>query len=258
MDTQTSPPSVEDLAKALRPILANGLPLSPKYDDVTLLGLRGVVARSIDRDDRLGRVKALDELVGRLLVHYPDDNLGEAARILFGLAPGLRGKNLTSRRQAAANQLGYDPDHFRRRIEPVIVQMVAWQLHRDSQNYIPRGRRTPPPLASSGDTPTIRLGDVVNKDASEHEELLSRLWSHVYALRAKILRVERLKIWPHDPSEPDTSERVLQEAMANRDEAVVAVKITVRKYLDLHGERIKHGDAEFSVDSLLRLAGWQE
>lgn len=257
METQITPPPVEDIARSLRKVVARGLPVSSKLNDDTLLSLRGVVARSIDRDDRLSRVKALDELLTRLLVHYPDDVLGEPARILFAVAPGFRGSTLTARREAAAHAADREADHFRKRIEPELVAGLAWQLHRDSQNYIPRGRAVPPPLESSGDTPTIRAGDVANKEAAEHEELLSRLWAHVYALRAEILRVERLKNWPHDTTEPTTSEKVLAEAIADRDSQVEAVRALIAIYVDRYGQRIKQGDAEFDAGALLRLAGWQ-
>lgn len=258
MQTQVTPPDVEILAKALRPIAAAGLPVSPSFNDDVLLGLRGVVARSIDRDDRLNRVKALDDLLTRLLAHYPDDSLGEAARILFGLASGSRGINLTRRREAAALTIDREAEHFRKRVEPSIIAEVAWQLHRDSQTYTPRGRAVPPPLESSGDTPTIRVGDVASMEAAEHEELLSRLWAHVYALRAEILRVERLKTWPYDPTEPDTSQKVLAEAMAARAHEVEEVKRLIRTYTDRYGQRIAHGDAEFNADALLRLVGWHD
>lgn len=258
METQVAPPAVEVIARALRPIVTSGLPVRPSFDDETLLALRGVVARSIQPDDRLSRVKALDDLLARLLVHYPDDSLGEAARVLFGIAPGSRGLNVTRRREAAATAIDREAEHFRKRVEPGIVTEVAWQLHRDAQNYIPRGRAVPPPLESSGDTPVIRVGDVATVDAAEHEELLSRLWAHVYALRAEILRVERLKTWPHDPTEPQTSQRVLSEAFEARDHEVAATRRLIRAYIDRYGQRISHGDAEFNADALLRLAGWQE
>lgn len=132
------------------------------------------------------------------LVYHPDDVRGEAARTLFGLTPGTRGTSLTTRRQKATDG---DLDHFRKRIEPKIIRQLAWQLHQDSQNYIPRSRDVPPQLEPSGDTPTITKGDISSKDKSEHEELLSRIWAHVYALRAEILRVERLKAWPYAETE---------------------------------------------------------
>lgn len=257
MKTQEVPPAVEDIAKALRPIVSAGLPVRPSYADDTLLGLRGVVARSIDPSDRLNRVKALDDLVARFLVHYPDDQLGPAARILFGLAPGIRGQNLTSRRIAAATVIDRDAEHFRKRIEPEIVTAIAWQLHRDSQNYIPRDRAMPPPLQASGDTPIIRIGDVSSKDAAEHEELLSRLWAHVYALRAEVLRAERLRHWPYDPTDAALSEQKLARATDRRGKEVENVRILVRTYVDRYGQRIAHGNAEFNAESLLRLAGWE-
>lgn len=256
MSTQDSPPAVENIAKALRPIVTVGLPVRPSFADETLLSLRGVIARSIDPTERLNRVKALDDLLARFLVHYPDDELGPAARILFGLAPGTRGQNLTNRRIAAATVIDRDAEHFRKRIEPEIVTAVAWQLNRDSQNYIPRDRATPPLLEASGDTPIIRIGDVSSKDAAEHEELLSRLWAHVYALRAEILRVERLRHWPYDPTDGALSEQKLARATDRRSKEVENVKILVRSYIDRYGQRIAHGDAEFNAESLLRLAGW--
>lgn len=256
METQVSPPPVDEIARALRPVVTAGLPVRPDFEDPVLLGLRGVVARCIDPTDQYNRIKALDDLLARLLVHYPDDTLGEAARILFGMSPGTRGSNLTTRRQTAAEVIERDAEHFRKRVEPGIVREVAWQLHRDSQNYIPRGRAVPPPLESSGDTPVIRAGDVAAVEAAEHEELLSRLWAHVYALRAEILRVERLKTWPHDPTEPQTSEHVLGEALGAREYEIEAVRRLIRAYIDRYGQRITHGDAEFDAASLLRLAGW--
>ncbi|SER96051.1 hypothetical protein SAMN05443377_12245 [Propionibacterium cyclohexanicum] len=258
MRTQLTPPDVKVIARSLRPIVTAGLPVSPDFSDETLLGLRGVVARSIQPDHRLSRVKALDDLLARLLVNYPDDALGEAARVLFGIAPGSRGLTITRRRERAAELIDREAEHFRKRIEPGVVAEVAWQLHRDSQNYIPRGRAVPPPLESSGDTPMIRQGDVANAEAAEHEELLSRVWAHVYALRAEILRVERLKTWPYDPTEPETSRRVLAQAYEARDYEVDAVRRLIQAYVDRYGQRITHGDAEFNAEALLRLAGWND
>lgn len=256
LDIQRSPPDVDELVKALRPILKAGLPIDPDLQDPRLLGLRGVVARAIDLDERLSRVKALDSLIRRLLAYYPDDVLSEAARVVFGLTPGTRGKNITDRREQAASETGYDADHFRKHIEPKILKQLAWQLHQDSQNYIPRERDTPPPLEISGDTPSISFGDVSAKDKSEREEALSRLWAHVYALRAEILRVERLKQWPYDETEPELTDRVMREAVDARDHGVKAVQTEVERYIQRYGESIAHGDGEFSARALLRLAGW--
>jgi len=258
MKPQRHPPPVSELTEALTPILRSGLPVDPDLDDERLLGLRGVYARSIDPKERTSRVKALDGLLRSQLVHYPDDHLGEAARVLFGLSLGARGRTLTERREQAAVEARYDADHLRKHIEPKIVRQLAWQLHQDSQNYIPRARDAPPKLEPSGDTPVITKGDVSSKEKSEHEELLSRLWAHVYALRAEILRVERLKAWPYDETEPQLSQEHLGGATAARDRQVKYVQRYVDQYLGKYGASILQGEAEFNADSLLRLAGWRD
>lgn len=250
------PPDVDDLAAALRPIMTKGLPVRPDVADPRLLGLRGVVARSIDPRDRLSRVKALDELLRKLLVYYPSDSRGEIARVLFGLAPGTRGTTLTKRRERVHEETGYSIHHLKTEMEADIRRTLAWELHRDSQNYTPRSAGVPPSPVISGDTPAITVGDVSARDVNEHEEVLSRLWSAVYALRADILLVERLKVWPHDDTEPVTSAMVEAHATERRNQSVQQVEVLVRAYLDRYGEQIAHGDAEYNAAGLLRLAGW--
>lgn len=105
---------------------------------------RGVFARAVDPDDRLHRIKALDGLLRSQLAHFQDDTQSEAARVLFGLAPGARGTSLTQRRSRAAVELHCNEAHFRKRIEPKIVRQLAWQLHQDTQTYVPRARDVPP------------------------------------------------------------------------------------------------------------------
>ncbi len=257
MQVQRQPPDVPALTDALKAVLRSGLPVGPDLDDARLLGLRGVVARSIDPGERLSRVKALDALLRSQLVYYQDDALGEAARALFGLTPGTRGLTLTDRREQAARETGYDADHLRKRIEPKILRQLAWQLHQDSQNYIPRARDAPPRLEPSGDTPVITSGDVSSKEKAEHEELLSRLWAHVYALRAEILRAERLKQWPYDETEPKLSQEYFDDkALAARDRQLAYVRKYVREYVDRYGTAILHGEGEFNAEAVLRLAGW--
>ena len=79
MEVQRNPPPVEELVNSLSRIVSAGLPVSPTFDDDGLLGLRGVVARSIDASDRLSRVKSLDDLLRRLITSFPDDTLCDAA-----------------------------------------------------------------------------------------------------------------------------------------------------------------------------------
>lgn len=59
-----------------------------------------------------------------------------------------------------------------------------------------------------------------------------RLWAHVYALRAEILRVERLKTWPYDETEPALSQEKLDAALVARTKQIENVKRLVRRYID--------------------------
>jgi hypothetical protein len=72
------------------------------------------------------------------------------------------------------------------------------------------------------------------------------------------LKVERLKNWPYDPTEPKLSEQKLTDAITARDQALERIKVAIQRYIDTYGKRITHGDAEYSVEGLLRLAGWIE
>jgi hypothetical protein len=120
---------VDDVADALGPILAKGLPISPDYDDERLLGLSCVLERCLDPTDRLNRVKVADELLREVIAAYPSDDMGHAVRLLFGVASGSRGGTLGKRRGLAlgASKLN-DERHFRKNIVPKIVRTLAWQI----------------------------------------------------------------------------------------------------------------------------------
>jgi hypothetical protein len=247
------PPDLDELVEALRPIVRRGLPVTPATADDRLLALRGVWARSIDPDDRLYRVHGLDRLLRELLSSYPDDEgLAEAAQTLFGMAPGSRGATLTVRRERIAAEQHYTLDHVRKDIEPKIIRQLAWLIHVDSQTYTPRSRGVPPPIAVSGDTPQIAPEDLQSRERLEHEEALSRLWALVYALRAEILSVDRHKRFPTE----EGAEELQDLARQRRDQLVASLGKSIDDYVERWGERIAHGEAEFDVRRLVRLAGW--
>lgn len=258
METQDNPPPVEELVAALKLVIRKGLPLQADFTDIRLLGLRGVVARAINPHDRLGRVKALDELLARLILNMRNDELQKPATLLFGIAAGSRGTLLTIRRERAAQQLSRDVGRFRRAHEPQILETVAWDLHRDSQNYIARAGQTELPLESSGMTPSITAGDLASIEAVSRAEWTSRVWASVYALRTEVLRVERLRQWPEDDADPARSTSALQSALSKRDDCVRTTRILLQQYIDRYGQSIEHGNAKFNPQGLLRLAGWAE
>lgn len=245
------PPDLDQLVECLRPIVRQGLPVTPATSDDRLLALRGVWARSIDPDDRLYRVRGLDRLLRDLLDDYPDDDgLADAARTLFAVRPGSRGTSLTARRERIASEHHLNVDHVRKEIEPRLIRQMAWLIHMDSQTYTPRGVGLPPPIAISGDTPQITPKDLQTKDRLDHEAALSRLWALVYALRAEVLDVERHRRWP---DEEGAAARI-EISRERRDELDASLKSAILEYAERWGSRIRHGDAEFDVARLRRLA----
>lgn len=60
-----------------------------------------------------------------LLARFPDVRYASAARALFGLPPAEPGQNLTVRRELAADQAGHEVHHFRKRVEPKLVEKIA-------------------------------------------------------------------------------------------------------------------------------------
>jgi len=246
------PPGFEDLKKDLKVVLRAGLPITPAISTPALLSLRGVWARAVDPSDPLARVDAADRLMRAQLkkIALPQlnrDDLPDATQKLFGTAGG-KGQDLTTRRAEVAEKLNYDPDHFRKHIEPKIVEQLAWQLHKDSLQYVPRARKHPPP-EPSGDTPIISEEDITDPERAQHQILLSRIWSEVYGLRADLI-------------ERETHRTELEGA--HYKEAEEAAELRLGKllnylddYLTRYGERILHGEAEFNAEALVRLAGWK-
>ena len=203
-------------------------------------------ARAIDQSRYLSRVKALNGLLGRLLTDLGEGEEARALQILFAVYAEDRGTTLTTRRSRAAGVLGYNDTHFRKNIEPRLVRDLAWFLYEDSQNYTPRTRHAPPETEISGDTPSLTPADV-----NDQEELVSRIWALVYELRAELIRTARLEAL----EDADTSG--VDDALGASLWLVARLLSRIHDYLERYGDRILHGDAEFRVEGLIRLAGWR-
>lgn len=74
-------------------------------------------------------------------------------------------------RSAASGLLGYDPDHFRKQIEPKLIAELAVTVHRDLLRYKSRAKRAPASLEPTGDTPSLNEAHFTHQ-----EELVSRIW----------------------------------------------------------------------------------
>lgn len=235
------------LVVALRPVVATGLPVTEETAGELLTNLRSVYARAVVPSEVRTRLAALNELLPRLIVGLNDPLYREAVQILFGLAPGTRGTTLTARRRQTAKVLGYNEDHFRTRIEHDLIQAVAIALHDDLVRYQGRVKRAVESLEPTGDTP--RLGP---EHITAEEELISRIWRHVYGLRAELIAYARL-------SEEEGYEAQAEDhrQAAGREQA--ELHQLLKEYTETYGERlIRHGETEYAAEALGRLAGWSQ
>jgi len=252
VETQKKAPTVQtggeltDTVEALKVVVRKGVPLRPDRVPDELLDLAGVVARSVQADDRLARVDALERLLKATFKTVVPKQQREAVQGLFLVARG--GKTLTERRTFAAGLLDYELHHFRKRIEPQILEELAWQLHRDSLQYV-RRTKDGEPFEASGHTPVITEEQIAQPDTAEHEILLSRIWSDVYGLRAEVIARGASR---------DDPEKVAEHADASIGALWYLARLLTKlsRYMELHGKAILHGTPEYNADSLIRLAGW--
>jgi len=231
--------------KAVKSLLADGLPARLTDPLGPLLELRGVIARSVKPDDSLSRLDALNRLLKQMIRRWPKEKERLALGALFGLEKGYAERTLTDRRQRAADHRGYELTHFRKNIEPKLVEEFSAALWQDHLRYTPRTRHAPPIIEASGDTPTLGPGDY-----NEQEELVSRIWSEVYGLRAEIIAGGRIK---KDQALHD----LLPEAQAKIRWRTARLLTFVEHYLQRYGDRIIQGDTEWRIEGLIRLAGWR-
>lgn len=234
--------SLDELSGALGSVVAKGLPVTREESAGLLLDLRSVYARAVIPSESRSRLAALNELLPRLIATISDATYRDAVQILFGLAPGTRGTTLTSRRRQAAKLLGYSEGHFRSDKERELLQAVAVALHDDLQRYRSRVKRAVESLEPTGDTP--RLGP---EHITQEEELISRIWQHVYGLRAELIAVARLS--EHEDLAGQVEDH--RQAAEREEEALTSL---LREYTDTYGgQLIRHGEMEVSRAALLRL-----
>lgn len=230
------------MAAGVRRLLRRGLPVTPATADPVLLHLRGILARAVDPTDEASRTAALDGVLRGLLARFPDTRYAPAARALFGLPPAEPGQNLTVRRDLAAEQAGHEVHHFRKRVEPKLIETIAWELLADADRFT-RSAMIAPRLAPHTRRQLVQA-DPFAWEVTEHEEQLSRLWSAIYAARAELLAVERLV-----------------SLRSDRMDILHAAMTAAWRWATARAEAISYTTAfaagpESSPDDLAALAGW--
>ncbi|WBB58661.1 hypothetical protein O7599_23935 [Streptomyces sp. WMMC500] len=235
-------PAENEVVTAVGRLLRRGLPVTPATVDATLLGLRGIVARAVDPADEASRTTALDGALRGLLARFPDARYAAAARALFALPPAEPGQSLTVRRELAAKEAGHEVHHFRKRVEPKLIEKIAWELLADADRFV-RSPMIAPRLAPTAGRQPVQA-DPFAWEVAEQEEQLSRLWSAIYAARAELLAVERLI-----------------SLRADRATLLHTTTTAAWRWAAARAEAISYSTAfapgpESSVDELVALAGW--
>lgn len=161
---------------------------------------------------------------------------------MFGLPPAEPGQNLTVRRDLAAAEAGHEVHHFRKRVEPKLVEKIAWELLADADRFT-RSPAIAPRLAVTSVRQPVPA-DPFAWEVAEHEEHLARLWSASYALRAALLAVERLI-----------------SLDADRVDLIATAVTAAWRWATARAEAISHTtafapDLDLSVDELVALPGW--
>lgn len=245
-DTPIEDIETESLTTALAVIIRRGLPVAEQTAGDVLLNLRSVYGRAVVPSDRRSRIAALNDLLPRLIATISDAEWREATQVLFALAAGSRGASLTERQRRAAEILNYEVGHFRQRRQKDLLMSVALIIYEDLLRYRSRVKRASESLEPTGDTP--RLGP---EHLNHEEELISRIWQHVYGLRAELIAHLRLS---REEGFEAQAEDHRQAALREESD----LKALIAEYTSTYGKGlIRHGEAEFSAEAVERLAGWK-
>jgi hypothetical protein len=183
-----------------------------------------------------------------LLARFDDARYAEAARALFGLPPGESGTTLTRRREAAAAACGHDVDHFRKRVEPKLVERLAWMLWQDSEQFRATPAAAPRLTRAPKDRPTLP-DDVFAWELTEHEAQLSHVWASIYALRAELLTLDRMAAMGAD------FQQISRQAVTAAWRYGV-LRADIDDYLDAYPSGGFGALAKATPDDLVALAGW--
>ncbi|MET7331689.1 hypothetical protein [Nonomuraea sp. NPDC005650] len=246
LDEGVAGAAADALPDEVRVLLRGGLPVRADRCGPTLLGLHGVKARALHPEDPASRARALDGLLREQLDRFENVELAPAARLLFGAEVTTSGATLTARREAAARASKYEVHHFRKRIEPKLTELIAWQLRRDSEEFTER-HATPPDLHVAS-RPLALPADVFAWEAAEHQHAMAALWGAVYLLRAELLTVARLISMDASADEVDQAALV---ALWRHGQVLA----TSARYRAAYGAVLLH-EATRGPEQIARYAGW--
>jgi hypothetical protein len=238
--------SMEDLIAAIQPITSKGLPVTDEAAGDLLPNLKSIYARSVIPDDRLARVSALNEQFPKWIDRITDPAFRESVQTLFGLFPGTRATKLTARRDRIARNFHVHVDTVRKETEKELIFALAAVIYDDLLRYRNRVKRAITAEELTGDAP--RLGP---EHLTHQEELTSRIWQHVYGLRAELIAYARLtEAEGYETQTEDHRQAALREE--------TYLKEAVQEYLAIYKDQlIALGEAEYTAEAVERLSRWQ-
>lgn len=236
------------LYSSLASLLRKGLPVSPGTADPYMLSLRSVLVRAVDPAETASRVTALNTVLRTLLLRFDDARYAQSVRALFGLPPGESGTTLTRRREAAAKACKHDVDHFRKRVEPKLIERLTAALWQDSEQFRAVPAAAPRLTRAPKDMPALP-DDVFAWELTEHETQLSHVWASIYALRAELLTLDRMAAMG-----ADRQEIIRQSVTAAWRYGVL--RADADDYLNAYPAEGFSALADASPDDLVALAGW--
>lgn len=235
--------TIDELQAELRSLLRHGLPVSDEGAGDVLPNLACVVTRATQPRSRLSRVRALDALLIELVSKLDEQPEGRGIATLFRFPGEAAGRTLTDRRHRVAQQLGFDPDHVRKHVEPKLLRQLALLFHDENDRHRTRSEDTEPAPEPSGPLPQLSTADYTLK-----EELASRLWARVWDMRAAYIRIGLLR----DDQPRDEKLTIGRDALWHTARVIDVIS----EYIDRFGREVVSGEARYQAEALISLAAW--
>jgi hypothetical protein len=194
------PPDPRKLAGELAALRRSGITTTGLSARPLLLSL-SVVAAKAASTDQADLAVAAEGVIREAAARVDAGTSGPAGTVL-GLAPGTRGSLLKRRRTIAAEQLPVNIEHFRKEIEPALIQAVADEVYAiDSAWRLRQSHRT----AGERSATDTRVG--INW--LERHQAYRRVWTPVAALRDDLIVL--LELLRSEAEWPDIADRVMNQ-----------------------------------------------
>jgi len=235
-------PSPEALFEDLRKFIRVGARPASLPDIPNLLGL-SVVGVAAFGNSSVDRALALMEVLRDAITGLGEGPAAQSLELLLGVTPRSKGLLLKDRRDLAAEALGVDVETWRRHWEKPLLLELATEIYRmeNEQRVVVRVSSTRHRGTTVEDFRYGRGGKSLDRREAE-----ARIFSVMYALRADLLAVARLK--------DETARAKFVESSLWRFAVFVEA---MSRFADEYGSAIVMAGSEVSVREAASLLGWR-